>query len=86
MFFINTKKKKKMAKLKNNMGTALHMQYDLPGGIYNPPLIDIVERKISLMHSLMTLKNCVSSENWARIDSMIGTELNVIEEIIKIDQ
>jgi hypothetical protein len=66
--------------------TGLHLDYMLPGGIHQPALIDIIERKISLIHKLNELKSIVNASDVLNLTAMIAIEVWAIEEMIAVDK
>lgn len=68
----------------------MHVQSDLPGGVYCPPIIDIVERKISLIHQLQSLVKelpiGVVTHPDRNLKDMINIELQAICDLISIDK
>jgi hypothetical protein len=66
--------------------TGLHLDYMLPGGIHQPAIIDIIERKISLIHKLHELKFVVNTSLALNLTEMIAIEVCAIEEMIAVDK
>lgn len=68
--------------------TSLHYSYILPGGIDQPPLMQIINEKLDLVDRLnLLIDGRVSdSPNSKKIKEMIQIEMDAIYEMIQLDK
>jgi hypothetical protein len=76
--------------MSNKLKTSLHFESKIPGGVHCPAIIDVIERKISLVHQLQSLCEGKGSDFTTQpgrnIKEMIDIELRAIYEMIEMDK